>query len=210
MINKEIILNNLSKTFERRKIFSNINYSFSGNGIFGIAGSNGSGKSTLIKIIAGILSPTKGSAEIIFDNRKTESENLHSVIGFVAPYLILYDEFSAEENLILSAKIRGINYNAEKTGELFSKFLLYERRKDLLKTYSSGMKQRMKFIFSMIHNPPFLLFDEPTSNLDVEGKESVYSLIKETANNSLVLIASNEESDLALCSDVLRLAEYKK
>lgn len=210
MINKKIILNNLSKTFERRKIYSNINYTFSGNGIFGIAGSNGSGKSTLIKIIAGILSPTKGTAEIILDNRKIESEELHSVIGFVAPYLILYDEFSAEENLILSAKIRGINYNAEKTDELFSKFLLYERRKDLLKTYSSGMKQRMKFIFSMIHNPPFLLFDEPTSNLDVEGKESVYSLIKEVSQNSLVLIASNEESDLAICSDVLQLAEFKK
>lgn len=206
----EIKLENLSKVFERRKIFSNINYSFNQRGIFGIAGSNGSGKSTLIKIIAGIISPSKGAVSILIDDKKIESENLHSVIGFVAPYLILYDEFTAEENLILSAKIRGIKYDAERTGELFSKFLLYERKKDLLKTYSSGMKQRIKFIFSMIHNPPFLLFDEPTSNLDVEGKETVYSLINEVSKNSLVLIASNEESDLALCSEVLQLAEFKK
>lgn len=210
MRNYQLTAKSLSKTFGRRLIFKDINFCFENTGIFGIAGHNGSGKSTLVKIIAGILSPTGGSITHQFNGNPVPVEKLHEHIGFVAPYLVLYDEFSAEENLQHFAKIRSVDYNKEKIDYLLNEFLLYNRRGDAVKGYSSGMKQRLKFIFALMHSPGLLIFDEPTSNLDSKGKESVYKIAEKEAQDSLVLIASNEESDLALCRNIIQLEEYKK
>ncbi|MGE5440566.1 MAG: ABC transporter ATP-binding protein [Bacteroidota bacterium] len=199
----------VGKTFGRRLIFKDVNFSFENQGTFGIAGHNGSGKSTLVKIITGILGPSKGAISHIKDGKKIPVEKLHDSLGFVAPYLVLYDEFSAEENLRHFANIRGIEYDKERIDYLFNAFLLYDRRLDEVKAYSSGMKQRLKYIFAMMHKPDLLVLDEPTSNLDSAGKDTVYKLIESESSSTVVLIASNEESDLALCRSVLQLENYK-
>ncbi len=199
----------LKKTFGRRLIFNDINFDLSSNSIFGITGVNGSGKSTLIKIIAGINSPTSGKIIYKNDEKTIESEKLHNFIGFVSPYLVLYDEFSAWENLNYFANIRDIQFNKEKINHLLNKFLLYNRKDDLLKTYSSGMKQRMKFIFALMHSPKLILLDEPTSNLDDEGKESVYQIIENEGKENIIIVASNEKSDLQFCKEKLKLEDFK-
>ncbi len=205
-----LTLQNLTKSFGRRLIFNNINAEFTSGNIYGFAGSNGSGKSTLAKIVAGVLSPTNGKAIHQFNKTEVISEELHKHIGFVSPYLILYDEFSAEENLLHSLRIRGLNPDSEMIKLFLDKFNLYDRRTDLLKGYSSGMKQRIKFIFALIHNPSFLIFDEPTSNLDNKGKETVYKLIEEESKEKLIILASNEESDLELCKTTIHIEDYLK
>jgi len=205
----ELHAENISKVFGRRLIFKDINFSCKGNGIYGISGPNGSGKSTFLKIISGIISPTKGKVTHVFDGKEIDSEQLHKYLGFVAPYVILYDEFSAVENIHFFSKIRGINFTQEKLDFLFHHFGIYDRKNDLVKGYSSGMKQRLKFIFALIHSPKILFFDEPTSNLDNSGKEKVYQTIKEESQNNIVIIASNEDSDLAVCSSILELKNYK-
>lgn len=199
----------LSKSFGRRLIFNDINFNWERNGIFGISGPNGSGKSTLVKIIAGLLSATKG--KIIHTNSDKEiiPEKLHNHIGFVSPYLVLYEEFSAWENLEIFAKIRGILLDEEIVKKYLEEFLLYNRRNDLVKTYSSGMKQRLKFVFALMHYPEMLIFDEPTSNLDEEGKKVVYDIIRDEGKDRIVIIASNEKSDLEFCDEVLLLEKYK-
>jgi heme exporter protein A len=209
MNNYHLLGENITKTFGRRIVFKDLHFSFSERGIWGIAGPNGSGKSTLVKIIAGIISPTKGKINHKINEKKIESEVLHDFIGFVSPYLVLYDEFSAEENLLYFAKIRGISYNKTKVDSLLNEFLLYDRRNDLLKDYSSGMKQRMKFIFALMHSPQVLILDEPTSNLDAAGKDTVYKIINEESTSSIVIIASNEENDLSLCKEIIQLEKYK-
>ena len=200
---------NLSKNFGRRLIFKDINFRVECSGIMGISGPNGSGKSTLVKIIAGISSPSGG--KIIHNNDGNEilSENLHNYIGFVSPYLVLYEEFSAWENLNYFAEIRDVKFNKEKIEYLLNQFLLFDRKNDMVKTYSSGMKQRLKFIFALMHSPKLIILDEPTSNLDQEGKESVYNIITEEGKSSIVIIASNEASDLSLCSTELKLENFK-
>ncbi len=202
-------IKNISKNFGRRLIFQNINYSINSNSVVGISGNNGSGKSTLIKIIAGVLAPNQGEIIHSFESKKIADDKLFNHIGFVSPYLILYEEFSAVENLKIFSKIRGIEYDTEYIKMLFNKTNLYSRRKDIVKTYSSGMKQRLKFIFALMHKPDLLLLDEPTSNLDNEGKDSVYSIVSEYSKNNIVIIASNEDLDLKLCSDILYLENYK-
>lgn len=209
MSNYSLIIRDLTKSFGRRLIFRNISHDFFSGGVYGLAGSNGSGKSTLAKIISSLLSPTSGqvihqSGELVITNLK-----LHNYLGFVSPYLVLYDEFSAEENLKHFMQIRGVEINNDRIDELLNEFALYDRKSDLLKAYSSGMKQRMKFIFALLHDPSLLILDEPTSNLDIKGKDSVYNMIERESKDKLIIIASNEESDLGLCKEIIHVEDYK-
>lgn len=209
MTNYSVEAVDLNKSFGRRLIFNDLKFNFDKAGVYGISGPNGSGKSTLVKIIAGIIGASKGKIVHKLNDKEIYEENLHDHIGFVSPYLVLYEEFSTYENLILFSDIRGISFNKERVDYLLNKFLLFKRKDDLLKTYSSGMKQRVKFIFALMHLPKLLILDEPTSNLDDEGKNSVYELVKEEAKKNIVLIASNEKHDLELCSDIVYLEKYK-
>ncbi len=203
-------LHNVTKIFGRRLIFENINFEFISGKIYGLAGPNGSGKSTLSKILTGLLSTTSGKIEHKINDKVIDEDRLQNHIGFVSPYLVLYDEFSTIENLQHFCAMRGVEYNQEKVNFLLNEFNIYDRRNELLKVYSSGMKQRIKFIFAMLHSPNFLLFDEPTSNLDNLGKEKVYELTQKEAEDNLVVIASNEDSDLALCNEVINISDFKR
>jgi len=206
----KIELKNIGKKFGRRIIFENVDFTFASGKACGIAGENGSGKSTLLKIIANVLSPAKGSVGYTKNGKIYKSEKIHNNLGFVAPYLVLYSEFTPLENLFHISKIRGISYDKQRAEELLTLFNLYKRRNDYLRGFSSGMLQRMKFVFALYHNPDFLLLDEPTSNLDDEGKETVYKTIGELAREKLVIVASNEKNDLALCDKILEIKNYKR
>jgi heme exporter protein A len=209
MSNYQVKVEKLTKIYGRRLIFKDITFCFDQNGMWGISGHNGSGKSTLVKILAGIIGASKGSVTHLLGEKKITPDKLHEHIGFVAPYLVLYDEFSAQENLMHVSKIREVPFNKEKIDYLLNEFLLYDRRNDEVKGYSSGMKQRLKYVFALMHSPKVLILDEPTSNLDSSGKETVYKIIQSEAASTIVIIASNEESDLALCRDVIQLEKYK-
>ena len=200
---------NLSKSFGRRLIFKDINFTWQENGIYGISGPNGSGKSTLVKIIAGLIAASAGKINHKNSGGEIIAEKLHNHIGFVSPYLVLYEEFSTWENLTIFSKIRSVPFNKEKVNYYLSQFLLENRKDDLVKTYSSGMKQRLKFVFALMHSPDVLIFDEPTSNLDEEGKKVVYSIVREEGKNRIIIIASNETKDLEICEEVLYLEKYK-
>ena len=199
----------LQKSFGRRLVFSGITFNLNKPGAFGISGPNGSGKSTLIKILAGINSPTKGQVIHSDNGKEIISEKIHNYIGFVSPYLVLYNEFSAWENLNYFASIRNISFDKSKVESLLDQFLLLNRKDDLVKAYSSGMKQRLKFIFALMHSPAFIFLDEPTSNLDDEGKQTVYNLIKSESEKAIVVVASNERNDLAHCGKVIDLNDHK-
>ena len=209
MTNYSIEASGLNKSFGRRLIFNDLQFKFDKCGVYGMSGPNGSGKSTLVKIIAGIIGASKGKIIHKLNDKEIVEEQLHDHIGFVSPYLVLYEEFSTYENLKLFADIRGVEFNKGRVDYLLNKFLLFKRKDDLLKTYSSGMKQRVKFIFALMHSPQLLILDEPTSNLDEEGKNSVYDIVNEEGQNNIVLIASNEKNDLELCTDIVYLEKYK-
>jgi heme exporter protein A len=150
----------INKTFGRRLIFKDISFELKTSAIFGISGPNGSGKSTLVKIIANIISPSAGKIVHNLNGSEIKPEKIHNYIGLVSPYLVLYDEFTAYENLNYFAEIRGISFNKERLDSLLNKFLLFNRKDDLVKTYSSGMKQRLKFIFALMHSPQLIVIKD--------------------------------------------------
>jgi heme exporter protein A len=131
-----------------------------------LAGRNGSGKTTLLRIAARIVRPTAGrlsfpgaSADAVSDGRP----------GYVAHTTMVYDELSAEENLVLFAKLQGVPDAGKRAEELLNEVGLYERRSALVRTFSRGMRQRIAIARALVHRPSVLLFDEPATGLDPLG-----------------------------------------
>lgn len=202
MIDFHYSANNLSKSFIRKHpIFSNISLDFKNSDIIAITGSNGSGKSTLLKVLTGVLSYSSGSISIKKSGNEVNINDIKDDIALVAPYLNLYEEFSPIEHYKVSAELRGIEFNSEFLTEQLSIFKLIKHKNTPIRNFSSGMKQRMKFILALQNNPTILFLDEPTSNLDLEGIETINKIITNHANqNGAVLIATNEEREKSLCS----------
>jgi heme exporter protein A len=174
----------LRKTFNRRVIFEGISFSLESGGTLLVTGRNGSGKSTLVKILAGVLSPSRGSVRRSGD------------VGLVSPYLQLYDEFSAEENLRLGMALRGLPYEGPRGEELLRRVGLHTRKDDPVRAYSSGMKQRAKYAFALIHRPGILLLDEPMSNLDADGISIVRGIMAGHREAGLLVVATNDLADI--------------
>ncbi|MCZ7556342.1 MAG: ABC transporter ATP-binding protein [Bacteroidia bacterium] len=194
-----IVVDNVSKKFNRKPVFSNIGFTVEPGQVFGIIGRNGSGKSTLLKILGGLLTPSAGTVRHDLHGAPVDSEKLYAEIGYAAPYLVLYEEFNATENLQLYARIRNLRMNNHEAAELLQSVGLPADRKDPVRSYSSGMKQRMKLLFATMHRPPLLLLDEPISNLDADGREVVRRIVADARGSRTVIIATNDDEDIALC-----------
>ncbi len=198
----EIIGNNIFKAYSSNKyILKNISFEGKNGDIIGICGPNGSGKSTLVKIIAGINSTTKGSLIWEIDGKQLNQDEYFSYFGFVAPYLNIYEEFTPVELIKITSSIRRISVTENKTNELLELFYLEKHYNKYIRNFSSGMKQRMKLLLSVLHSPAVLIYDEPTTNLDDIGIQLVKRLIKEKVDkDGIVFLASNNEEELRLCN----------
>lgn len=210
MDNAELILTDIEKKFVTKTIFKKVNLNLKNGSSLALTGRNGSGKSTLIKIIAGLLAATKGKCTLNINGNKTDKEHLYRYTGFVAPYLNLYDELSAYENLefFTVMKSNGKKADKEYINSLLERVNLYNRRYDFVKDFSSGMKQRLKLAFSIINSPPLLLMDEPRTNLDTYGIDIAYGIIEEQIKQGILILATNEIEDTAMCAQSLNIEEY--
>ena len=194
---------NLTRKFDSRPVFKDINFELSTGSATAITGRNGSGKSTLIKIIANLLMQTSGSLDLFDSGEKVKKENIYKYIGLVSPYLNLYDEFTGYENLKIISDIRGSGH--DNIDNVLTRVGLLNRKNDLLKIYSSGMKQRLKIAFAILHNPKVLLLDEPTSNLDADGVSVVDDIAAEYKKDRLLIIATNDAHERSLCTQEITL-----
>ncbi len=191
-----LIAENIGKSFGNYLIFKQIDIEVSSGQCVGIIGPNGSGKTTLIRVLSKLISPSAGRVYYKVNEKELSREEGFQYIGLIGPYLELYQDLTALENLQFFAKVRGLKNFQEKIENLFEQFGLQSRQDDLVKTYSSGMKQRLKYIFALMHDPAILFIDEPRSNLDEEGIDTVYQVIKERKKNSIIFLATNETDDL--------------
>jgi len=191
----------LSKSFNRRIIFKDISFSIGTGASIAITGKNGSGKSTLMKIVAGLLSPSFGKILYEASGTPIDVDKAHRTMGFVAPYLQLYEEFTALENIELFARMR-TSQKADSAGAetLLRRFNLWNRRNDFVRGYSSGMKQRLKYVLALGNKPGVLMLDEPSANLDEEGSEAVKGIVSEGKHTWILAVATNDEREAEWCS----------
>jgi heme exporter protein A len=196
----------IGKTFNRRTIFTDVSFSMMRNESVAIVGRNGSGKSTLCKIIAGLLTPTSGAVTIEMDSGSLRHDRFFRYLGYVSPYINMYEEFTGIENLKIQAKIRAEGkFDNDYATALMRRLNIVDRKNDDVRTYSSGMKQRLKYAAALLHRPQILIVDEPTSNLDEEGSRTVRTILEEQRTGGMVIIATNEPNELALASKIVSL-----
>jgi heme exporter protein A len=201
----ELIVDSVSKSYGARRVLRDVTARAGAGQVLVIAGPNGSGKSTLIKIVARLIRPTNGRVLWKLDGRALTAADVRRAIGMVSPDLTLYDELSAIENLRFFAQVRGLSATPEFVKSLLDRFGLRGRSGDLVGAYSSGMKQRLKFAFALMHNPPLLLLDEPTANLDERGIALVYDTIAQARLCKCVVIATNEPEEVRLGDVIIQL-----
>src|SRR5665213_3034520 len=142
-----IVAESVQKRFTGRSVFKPVSFEASPSEIIAITGSNGAGKSTLLKIIANVLSPTKGSCAWQDGNAKLDHDGIRLRLGFVAPYLELYDELTAVEHVRIVADLKGLSIRDGAAVDLLDGFGLdpaVVRGERHLRAYSSGMKQRVR------------------------------------------------------------------
>lgn len=207
----EIKCENLSKSYSGRTIFKNLSFNISTSQSLTVTGSNGSGKSTLIKVIANLIHSSKGNISIKSDNMDVPRDKWFEKTGLLSPYLNLYDELTGFENLdfFYRLKAKDRSYSHDRIDHVLHKVNLYEKRNELLKNYSSGMKQKLKLAFSVLHEPEILLLDEPRSNLDKAGIDMIYEVSAEQKKKGILIIATNDDDDKELCDSILSIEDYK-
>jgi heme exporter protein A len=205
----ELRAEKLTQKFNNRRVWRDVSLSVSNGATLGITGNNGSGKTTLLRALAGLLTPTSGAITCVVEGNSIPNDEIVRHIGFVAPYLTLYEEFTPLELMRLLAQMRGDTFSPTRADELLQQFQLTERRNEAMRSFSSGMKQRCKYLCALQHNPPLLILDEPMANLDATGIETVETVIKahQTLHGGL-LIATNDARDVALCSATLAVTDF--
>lgn len=195
----------LGKAFGRRVLFRGLAHRLETGQSLVVTGPNGSGKSTLLRVLLGLSRPTRGRVAYRVDGRELTPTEAHPHVGLVSPELVLYDELTAAENLRFFARLRGLKGAEERVSEVLDLIGLPSRRDDRLKTFSSGMRQRMKYAYALLHRPRLLFLDEPSANLDLEGIRLVERVIEQQRPHGITVVATNEERELAYGDSVLRV-----
>ncbi len=195
----------ITQRFEQRRLFADLTVDLRTGESLAVTGPNGSGKSTLLLILARLLRPTKGEVQYFEDEVALEESGWRGGIGFVSPYMNLYDQLSGEENLKFFAGLSGLSLTGKRINELLELVGLAGRGHDLVGQYSSGMKQRLKYAVSLRSDPAWLFLDEPTANLDESGKEMVRTIIEKCRAGSVIVIATNEAEEYELAQKQCQL-----
>jgi sodium transport system ATP-binding protein len=176
--------------------------------IFSLLGPNGAGKTTTLRMIAGIIKPTSGTAIVDGVDILKDSDEVKKHIGFLTGSTGLYERLNPDETIDFFGKLYKIPEAQlkERKEYLFEKLGINEFRKKRMGQMSTGMKQKVSIARTLVHDPEVLIFDEPTSGLDVITAESIIELIRESKqNNKTVIFSSHIMSEVDLLCDDLAI-----
>jgi heme exporter protein A len=189
-------LEGVARRFGRRRVFEGVTVEVAHGEVLVVTGANGSGKSTLLLVIAGLLRPTRGRVVASQDGKLLPESERREWLGMVSPDLTLYPELTALENLRFFERLRGRHPRDAELVALLERVGLAGRENDGVGTFSSGMRQRLKYAFALSHQPRVLLLDEPTANLDVSGVSMVEDVIAEQRGRGVLVLATNEPEEV--------------
>jgi ABC-type multidrug transport system ATPase subunit len=204
-----ISLHTAGKKFYHEWIFRRTNLEFTSAQKSVVLGPNGSGKSTLLQLIAGAIIPTEGSIVYRDGNYQIPPDEIYQSISFASPYLELIEEFTLEEIIRFNFRFKNSinNYSEKQILELSG---LADKSGNIIKYFSSGMKQRVKLCLAILSHTPVLLLDEPCSNLDAGGISWYKSMIDEYGGDRIIIVASNHnEPEYFFCDVKIEMNSLK-
>ncbi|WP_426348994.1 ATP-binding cassette domain-containing protein [Alloiococcus sp. CFN-8] len=198
---------NLTKNYGRSIAVSSVNMRVKKGDIYGFIGRNGAGKTTMIRMITGLVKPTKGEIELFSQKGEKNFNSRLNRIGSIIEHPALYTEFTAYENMELRGKLIGIP-DKKIIDSILETVELSNTGKKKVKNFSLGMRQRLGLALALLGNPDFLILDEPTNGLDPEGIIKMRMLLKKLNEEQgmTILISSHilgELAKLATCYGVI-------
>jgi len=204
----------LVKTYNRIPAVDDVSFAIHPGEVLGYLGPNGAGKSTTVKVLIGLIEPTRG--EILFQGRDVRSDwpGFLRTVGYVPEEAFLYPHLSGREYLQLLGRLRGMNRRVldPRLDELLRLFSLWEDRHSPLQSYSKGMRQKILVSGALLHDPDLLILDEPFSGLDVNTALVLRTLIRALSAKGKMIFYSSHVLEVVekVCSSVLILRKGKQ
>jgi len=196
-------LNQIAKRYQKQSIFRDVSYSFQSGSCASVIGSNGSGKSTLLQIIAGYVTPSEGSITWHLNDHRINRDEVFRHVAICSPALQLWDELTLSENHSLFTQFKQLP-ECDSASAFAQKIELEKHIHKPLKSFSSGMRQRVKLGLAILSDSPLLLLDEPCSHMDANAVEWYQQLLRKHARERTVIVASNNDKrETFLCSEEL-------
>ncbi len=205
-----ISIKNVTKSLDGREILKDISFSVEKSDIFGYLGPNGAGKTTTIRILLGLFQADSGNIEVLGKN--INLSETRRKIGFVLDADGLYDNMTAEDNLLFYTMIYGVTEAKERIKKLLKTVNLSDRAGDMVKNYSRGMRQRLALARSMVHDPEVLILDEPTAGVDPSGQIEIRQIMIDIArkgNKTIFLSSHNLDEVQRICNRIALIDKGK-
>ncbi|MGG4468125.1 ABC transporter ATP-binding protein [Paenibacillus alvei] len=204
----------LSKQFKHNKVVNSVNLYLEKGETVGLLGPNGAGKSTTISMISSLLAPSGGDVRLHNVSILKTPEKLRKILGVVPQEIALYMELTARENLIFFGKMHKIPKSVlqSRVDEVLDIIGLKDRQKDLVKTFSGGMKRRLNIGVALIHEPEIIIMDEPTVGIDPQSRNHILETVKRLNNekNITVLYTSHYMEEVEYLCNRLYIMDHGK
>lgn len=201
-----LVVENLVKRYGRFKAVDGLSFSIEKGHIYGFVGANGAGKTTTMKIIAGLLKATSGAVSVDGTDISTDPGGVKKKIGYMPDFFGVYDDLKVGEYMDFYAGVYGIpkKLRAGISDELIQLVNLSDKKNSYVDSLSRGMKQRLCLARSLIHDPSFLILDEPASGLDPMARIEMKEVLKELRSmGKTILISSHILPELAeICTSI--------
>lgn len=200
----------LSKVFGNRRAVDNVSIEVPQGAFLSIFGPNGAGKTTLLRVLSTLSRATSGEATLMGVDLKDEPDKARDHIGLISHNSMLYPDLTAEQNLLIYARLYGVENPEARVLELLEAVELKHRRLDVVRTFSRGMTQRLSIARALIHDPGVVFLDEPYSGLDPHAVEIFDELIEQQREGrTFVMVSHDLQKGFAMCTHALVLAKGK-
>jgi heme exporter protein A len=200
-----VSLRELRRDYNERPVLRGLTLDLQPGETLVVIGPNGAGKTTLLRILATLLRPSGGEAEVLGAELPRRAYLARGRIGYLGHSPLLYRELTVIENLEFNAKLHAVERPRDRIGELLAAAGLERRGGELVRNLSAGMLQRAAVCRALLHDPELLLLDEPRSHLDVAGAEVVEAMLAPRTGRSRVVVTHELERGLAGADQVLAL-----
>jgi len=193
----KLTIENLSKEFKGNLAVHNFQAELT-EGVYGLLGPNGSGKTTLMRIMAGILKPSRGRVLVNGQDIEVMGDKYRDMLGYLPQDFGVYKNFSAHKFLAYIASLKDIKkeQTEQKVEEMLKLVNLWEERDKKLGKFSGGMKRRIGIAQALLNDPRILILDEPTSGLDPKERARLRNIISELSIDRIVLFSTHIVSDI--------------
>lgn len=183
-------IENLRKSYEKRKVLHDINFEIKKTEILCLLGPNGAGKSTTMNILTGVMKADSGQVLYHQQNIDTNLKQYKTDIGVVPQDLALYSDLSAQKNVLFFASLYGLKGKElqRRCEEALAFTGLLQHADDLVKTFSGGMKRRLNIACAIAHQPKLLLMDEPTVGIDPQSRDHILDGIQKLRDEGMTIL----------------------